>query len=82
MLYTEVYINKLGIKEPDILLSIENDLTYQRLSELHINPVIGRFGRTHLLKIHKYIFQDLYLELSCRKWIPKATLLQRAGFQL
>jgi len=58
--HTEVYINKLGIKDPDILLSIENDLTYQRLSELHLHPVTGRFGKTHLFKIHKYIFQDLY----------------------
>ncbi|AEV70411.1 Fic/DOC family protein [Acetivibrio clariflavus] len=57
---TEVYINKLGIKDPDILLSIENDLTYQRLSELHLHPMKGRFGKTHLLNIHKYIFQDLY----------------------
>ena len=57
---TEVYVNKLGIKDPDILFSVENDLTYQRLSELHLNPVLGRFGVTHLLKTHKYIFQDLY----------------------
>lgn len=57
---TEVYINKLGIKDPDILLSIENDLTYQRLSELYLNPILGRFSKTHLLKVHKYIFQDLY----------------------
>lgn len=57
---TEVYINKLGIKDPDILSSLENDLTYQRLSELHLHPVTGRFSKTHLLKIHKYIFQDLY----------------------
>lgn len=57
---TEVYINKFGIKDPDILLSIENDLTYQRLSELHLNPMTGRFGTAHLQKIHHYIFQDLY----------------------
>jgi cell filamentation protein len=57
---TETLINKLGIKDPDILFSIENDLSYQRLSELHLYPVRGRFGKTHLLKIHKYIFQDLY----------------------
>lgn len=58
---TEVYINKLNIKDPDILISIENDLTYQRLSELYLSPVMGRFGVTHLQKIHRYIFQDLYL---------------------
>lgn len=52
---TEVYINKLGIKDPDILLSVENDLTYQRISELHLSPITGRLGVTHLLKIHKYI---------------------------
>lgn len=57
---TNVYINKLGIEDPDILLSIENDLTYQRLSELYINPIRGHFGVRHLLNIHKYIFQDLY----------------------
>jgi cell filamentation protein len=57
---TEVYINKLRIRDPGILLSIENDLTYQRLSELHLNPITGRFGVTHLMKIHRYIFQDLY----------------------
>lgn len=55
-----MYINKLGIKDPDILLSIENDLTFQRLSELHLDPLKGRFGIAHLLKIHTYIFQDLY----------------------
>ncbi|NMB96440.1 MAG: cell filamentation protein Fic [Clostridiaceae bacterium] len=57
---TEVYKNKLNIRDPDNLLSIENDLTYQRLSELHIEPVRGHFGVRHLLNIHKYIFQDLY----------------------
>ncbi|MCX8129330.1 MAG: Fic family protein [Clostridia bacterium] len=57
---TEVYINKLNIRNPDILLAMENDLTYHRLSELHLNPLKGRFGLTHLLNIHKHIFQDLY----------------------
>lgn len=57
---TKVYINKFDIMDPDILLSIENDLTYQRLSELHLSPIKGRFSASHLLRIHKYIFQDLY----------------------
>lgn len=57
---SDVLINKLNIRDPEVLSRIETDLTSQRLSELIKNPIKGRFGIQHIIKLHKYIFQDVY----------------------
>lgn len=57
---TEVLINNLGIMNEEILKQVESDLTQNRLYELYELPINGRFSMTHLLNIHKHIFQDVY----------------------
>jgi cell filamentation protein len=56
----EVYKNKLNIRDNELLSKIETDLTSNRLLEMSEKPIKGRFGVTHFLKIHKYIFQDIF----------------------
>lgn len=57
---TSVLINKLGIKTFDALRRAEYDLTRQRVQELQLQPIQGRFDLKHLQDFHRHIFQDLY----------------------
>lgn len=57
---TNILINKLNIKDKEILFEAEKKLTFIRLQELQNNPISGSFDFNHLLKIHEYIFQDIY----------------------
>lgn len=57
---TEVLINHYDIKEDKQLQIMETLLSIQRLSELQEKPVKGYFDLRHLLRIHEYIFRDLY----------------------
>ena len=52
--------NKAGITDQKLLDEFEGDFTAIRLLELTQNPVKGSFDLTHLCKIHKYLFQDIY----------------------
>jgi len=57
---TSTLINKLGIKDPEVLKEYEKKYATLRLKELGENPVKGNFGYQHLKNIHRYIFQDVY----------------------
>lgn len=57
---TDVYVNRFGIMDNDLLKKIEADLSNQRLYSLYCNPLKGDFSVSHLLKVHEYIFQDVY----------------------
>ena len=57
---SNVLINKLGITDIDTLQKAEMDYTFVRLMDLQKKPLSGDFSFTHLKRIHKYIFQDLY----------------------
>ena len=57
---SEVFVNKFNVRNQKILTKIETDITLNRLSELSVEPIKGRFSFTHLLRIHKYIFIDFY----------------------
>ncbi len=57
---TNVLINKFKIKNNTELKQIEADITTIRLFELMENPITGQFSLSHLCKIHKYIFNDIY----------------------
>lgn len=56
----DVFKNKLHIKDEAGLKAVEEDITVHRLIELIAKPLNGRFGITHLLNIHRHIFQDIY----------------------
>lgn len=57
---TTVLKNNLGIKDKKLLFSTERKLTSLRMSELHENPIKGKFDFDYLKEIHYRLFQDLY----------------------
>ena len=57
---TNCLINKLGIKDDNLLSVVEADITYGKLLNLEKNPVNGNFDTPHYKAIHKYLFEDLY----------------------
>ncbi|GAA4625588.1 Fic family protein [Actinoallomurus vinaceus] len=57
---TGVLINKLGIKDPDVLSRAEADLTYLMLARLESKSMSGNYDLAHLRSFHKTIFGDIY----------------------
>jgi cell filamentation protein len=55
-----VLINKLGIKDQNLLDNAEADYVVYRLKDLALNPLSGDYHTAHLLRIHEYIFQDIF----------------------
>ena len=56
----KVLRNKLGLTSQEDLESAEADYVTLRLRELVERPFKGDFDVVHYLKVHEYIFQDLY----------------------
>ena len=57
---SRVLKNKFGVRDPDRLQRLENDLSFARIAELKHTPIPGQFDYAHLKAIHKHIFQDVY----------------------
>ena len=57
---TDVLINSANIMEASALAQYEGDVTAIRQYMLEEKPIKGRFGLTHLKRIHHCIFQDVY----------------------
>ena len=57
---SRVLKNNLGIKNADELKAAEASISFDRLVELHDNPLNLGCGKKHLLALHKYIFEDIY----------------------
>ena len=57
---TDILINKLNIHDDSILQEAERELTSRRLVQLAEHPINGRFDFSHLKRIHRFIFQDVY----------------------
>ena len=57
---SDVLKNKLGIRDKEKLKQIEEEFTSVRQLALLQQPLNGRFTKTHLLRIHHYLFQDIY----------------------
>lgn len=55
-----VLINKLGIKEQNLLDSAEADYVVFRLKEIALNKLDGDYHTEHFFRMHEYIFQDLF----------------------
>jgi cell filamentation protein len=52
--------NKLNIRDEKKLSIIETDIAYHKIMELELFPINGRFSMNHLLRIHRFIFQEIY----------------------
>lgn len=57
---TSVLKNKLGIREPGLLRQAEEEFTAVKQMVLMSSPINGRFTKSHLLRIHKFLFEDIY----------------------
>ena len=52
--------NRLDIQNQDLLDDAEADYVVYRLIDLALNPLPGDYHTAHLLKMHEYIFQDIF----------------------
>lgn len=57
---SNVLKNKLNIKDNKLLKNAEEEITLIKQMELLKNPIKGNFTKTHLMNIHKFIFEDIY----------------------
>lgn len=57
---TGVLKNKLAIASQQEIAQVERRHTAGRIVELRAKPIVGNFDLSHLQKIHKQIFQDVY----------------------
>lgn len=53
--------NILGIRNQEELDNAEADYVVFRLKDLVLNPIEGQYDTLHLLRMHHYLFQDLYV---------------------
>lgn len=52
--------NKLNITDNKLLKQAEEEITLIKQMELLKNPINGHFTKTHLMNIHRFIFEDIY----------------------
>ena len=57
---TNVLRNKLNIRDYNLLKVAEEEFTLIKQMELLKNPIKGNFSKSHLMNIHKFIFEDIY----------------------
>ena len=57
---TKVLKNKLNIRDNTVLKTAEEEITLIKQMELLKNPLKGNFTKSHLMNIHKFIFEDIY----------------------
>jgi len=57
---TEVLKNKLDITDKDQLKETEKIIVRKKLAYLYLNPIEGKFNKEHLLKVHEFIFNEIY----------------------
>lgn len=52
--------NKLDIRQQELLDEAEADYVVFRLKDLALNPLPGDYHTVHFLKMHEFIFQDIF----------------------
>ena len=57
---TDVLKNKLNIKDKDELKRAEEEYTAVKQYILLETPIKGRFTKTQLMNIHRFLFEDIY----------------------
>lgn len=57
---TNVLINLLNIRDNKTLQRAESRIVATKLFELRKNEMIGNFDEEHFIKIHKFLFEDIY----------------------
>ena len=57
---TSVLKNKLSITDNNILKDFEEEITIAKQLQMLEFPLHGKFTKSHLLNIHKFLFEDIY----------------------
>ena len=57
---TNVLRNRLNIKDVAALKAAEEEITALKQYALLQQPISGRFTKTHLCRIHRFMFEDIY----------------------
>ena len=57
---TDVLINKLDIRDKTELKQAEEEFTAVKQMALLQEPIKGRFTKTHLFRIYRFLFEDVY----------------------
>ena len=57
---SDVLVNKLNIKDNDVLAEAERRLVIVKMYELRQNTRIGNFDVEHFVGIHRFLFEDIY----------------------
>ena len=57
---TNVLRNRLNIKDAAALKEAEEEITALKQYALLQQPISGRFTKTHLCRIHRFLFEDIY----------------------
>lgn len=57
---SDVLKNKLNIRDPGELKQAEEEFVAVKQLVLLQDPIRGRFTMTHLLRIHRFLFEDVY----------------------
>ncbi len=57
---TNVLINKLDIKDSNVLLEYEKRIVALKLIALHKQGITGDFDVNHFVSIHRFLFEDIY----------------------
>ncbi|WP_422481533.1 Fic/DOC family protein [Pleomorphochaeta sp. DL1XJH-081] len=67
---TEVYINYFGIKDQDLLDSVETEIVAVRMAEILMGPQEWKFDFDHLKTLHARLFDDIYPFAGMVRYIP------------
>ncbi len=57
---SDVLKNKLNIRNRDELKHAEEEITALKQYMLMESPIKGRFTKTQLMNIHRFLFEDIY----------------------
>ena len=57
---TDVLVNKLGIRDKDALKAAEIEFVAIKQIALLEEPIPGRFTKTHLMRIHRFLFDTMF----------------------
>ena len=57
---SDVLKNKLNIRDRDELKRAEEEITALKQYVLMESPIKGRFSKTQLMSIHRFLFEDIY----------------------
>lgn len=76
---TTVLRNKFNETDPAVLAAKEKFVSRERIRELVVSPLPGRFNHDHMKAIHHHIFQDVYEWAGQERVAPAGQFMTKNG---